>query len=736
MTLRDLRVWDGALLPEQVAAEMAAYGISSPPPPAPSPPPFDAALPAPLSPAEALEAARRASAGLRAATDVFGALALQGSLPGEAPLVFSTPRLHALLFRSTAASLRASNLSLPLSYASAPLAVALPPSLEVRNAYDGASIAEDAALDVALVAWGVELHGWRLGVAADAGAAAGVADASTLSNVSALVVRASSDGLAGSGSAGGGSALSLYAPLPAEPIGLSVPVGEEAWPRNSAAEGARQQQEEAALQGSLSAAMSAASGAASGADEQSDACYGAPLRTCNERGACVLGHCSCEAGYLGPNCTQHASCQQWRGGAYTADGCAVLSRGGGSMRCGCERIGSTSFAVLSTDAALPLPLEGCADSSALSFDAEAVLHVAGACLYAAPPPPLLTQHVVLLTSWPLCAAWLGLWIVFAMVCECLAAGRLASGAPDTRLAKPLVRPSSLVRRYALRLWYAHSWLWVFHPFDYTRRTSLRLNLPQVRPPSMPAEGHRLGSPCPSPNPPQVTMSPSLTTGAHHHGPRIPAQALLLSVAPLLLSWTLLEVSLGVAHDHRLATGDLSDMSASEAWIGDSPAGGALGWISLWQLSLLVAGVAALLREAVRAALLRANHHVHLAELRQAHGDDADGELRTVRTSNKSASWGTTVAHRLPPNTPVTTTEHHQRFLATTCGQLNPTGFCTDTPRRRRPPQIRLPVAAYLERRGAGEVSRGFFYSKEASRAKSRAVAKVNARAAANKVHLE
>ena len=369
VTLRDLRVWGGALLPEQVTAEVAAFGVSSPPPPAPSPPHFDSAQDgaqvAPLSPTDALETARAASVGLISSLEMFTALLLRGRLAGEPPLVLATPKLHVMALRATVASLRATNLTLPLSYApTTPLHVALPPRLQLRDAASGALVPEDTLVDVALVAWGMEMHGWRpgwrlgIGTLSDGPIASTLLNASTLSNVSMLSVRAVADG----------ARLSLHT-TDDEPISVSIPVAEAPWPLGSAAEGARmhslQEDEELLARARHSAALLRLSGGASSwASSSSTAvgsngttilsvavgtgttttsvaaepeCYGAPLNTCNERGACVYGHCVCEVGYVGANCTQRLSCAQWRQGAYSADGCKVLSRGQGAVVCSCTR---------------------------------------------------------------------------------------------------------------------------------------------------------------------------------------------------------------------------------------------------------------------------------------------------------------------------------------------------------------------------------------------------------------
>ena len=234
----------------------------------------------------------------------------------------------------------------------------------------------------------------------------------------------------------------------------------------------------------------------------------------------------------------------------------------------------SSWAVLRTDAAVPLSPAGCTDTAALTFDARAILHVSAACVYAAPPPPLGSTGLILLSAWPLVAGWLGLWTIFAMILECVTARRLERPQFDVRLGTRVLQPSSLWRRLVLkttlRLWYFHCLLWLLHPCDYTRRTRLSLSLPQ---------------------------------------------ALLLAVAPLLLAWTLLTLVLGIASELREAAGDVSDVTGSDHWLGELAGGGVLGGalnrVTLWHVALLVAALIALFRELLRTAILRANHQVHL-----------------------------------------------------------------------------------------------------------------------------
>ena len=166
---------------------MAASGASSPPPPPPSPPPLDSGAPPPPTPVQLFDLARLASSHVAHDFARFAKMMLPGRLPDEAPIRVRTEWLSALLLRTTLSRLRGATLTLPLGHAPVPLSVAIPTSASLRAATAGeaALVGAEEIVDVALISWGVDLHGWRLQRQGR--------HALALSNVSALSLRTARD---------------------------------------------------------------------------------------------------------------------------------------------------------------------------------------------------------------------------------------------------------------------------------------------------------------------------------------------------------------------------------------------------------------------------------------------------------------------------------------------------------------------------------------------------------------
>ena len=566
--LRDLRVWDGALTANQVHAELGATAISSPPPPPPSPPPFGNEQLPPLTREEAIESAKRASAELEASLDALAKLALQVMLPGQAPLLVTAGNIHALWMRTTVEALRSANLTMQLNYAPLPVEIVMPQSLALVDAASGMAIAEAEPVDVQFVAWGTDMQGWRLSAAARRQMSLTEGHiAPAVSNLTSLALC----------TAIGSRPLLANSQSATELIEITMPIGEDPWPVNSAARGAAQQQHEALE------AQQQQQTQPSSSDPQ--ACYGAPRHPCNDHGRCVRGMCLCDLSFVGENCTQRIICHQLHSEQFASAGCRVLARQGGTVRCGCKWL-STSFSVLKKDVAQTLPRVGCTDTEAWNFDVLAELHTNDACVYASPPPPIDASSFITVATWMLSASWMALWLLCAGVTECLAQDRHDAGRPDVRLQPPLLRPSTFARRLALRIWHSHSYLWPFHLWDFTQRTRHRLNA---------------------------------------------SQALLLTIAPILATWTGLLATLELCRWLRETNGIglLTDTSANALLLGNATAGGSLLKLALWHAALLVTAVSALLRETFRALLHRANWHVHMAELHASHEDQAGQQLHSM-----------------------------------------------------------------------------------------------------------
>ena len=146
---------------------MASAGVSSPPPPPPSPPPFHADEPEPPSTAELFAASRVASQDLVADYHTYAALQLEGIEPGEPPVNVDTPLIKSVTFRTIAASLPGSTLSLPLASTGAIIHVTIPQSSIVRELEHGSArswvlVPPSETVDVLLTSWGLDIHAWRL----------------------------------------------------------------------------------------------------------------------------------------------------------------------------------------------------------------------------------------------------------------------------------------------------------------------------------------------------------------------------------------------------------------------------------------------------------------------------------------------------------------------------------------------------------------------------------------------
>ena len=100
------------------------------------------------------------------------------------------------------------------------------------------------------------------------------------------------------------------------------------------------------------------------------------------------------------------------------------------------------------DVATPLPLVGCLDSTAASFQPLATLHEDSLCRYAPPSPPTTFYDLIGLLSMSLVSAWLALWALSAGIVQCIDITRRERGGDD--LTRPK-RPPAAARR-AAPLW--------------------------------------------------------------------------------------------------------------------------------------------------------------------------------------------------------------------------------------------------------------------------------------------
>ena len=544
--MSDVRIYDGVLTREMVLAEVASSGTSSPPPPPPSPPPYDASAPPPPTPAQLFDASRDASISISRDFGELMSMVLKGRQPGEPSLRVTTERLHALMQRTTIARLRGINLTLPLPHGSIPLSINMPPSANLQ-VMGQPPLPDDEVVDVGLVSWGLDLHGWRLHNASH--------PAYALSNVSSIILRRAADD----------QPLALSATNGAR-VEVRIPMSDQPWPYNAADDW-----------------TSPAHGEPSGAVEQ---CYGFPAHTCNDHGACVNGSCQCDLGYLPPNCTQRASCQQWQlstEGSFGADGCLLLHHSEGTAICSCVGI-SADLSVLREDATLPLPRIGCLDSTATTFDTVAVVHDEFLCSYAPPPPPPIFQDMIGVSSMYLTGTWLAAWIIAGGVVICFESARKASGRYDTIMPDPKYEPPiqltplrSAWRAFYRRLWRTHPLLWLFQLQHYTRRTRERINF---------------------------------------------VQAVFLLFAPIQFTWAIVAITL---HYGKTAHHDDPGIFGRD-WI----VGGYLSWLTPLQLALITGLLTSLFRVIVRGFLLRSNFRMHSYEVSLANGSTTSGPLRTAR----------------------------------------------------------------------------------------------------------
>ena len=189
-----VRLWDGPLTPELIAGQVAASGVGSPPPPPPSPPPWDSTQPDLLTSRQLFNATREASLSLANDFNIYARLTVDGRQPGEPPLLVTTDRLHALLYRTSTALIRGTTLNFTMPHTSMPLTVAIPPTIQLQATYQATSttnetsvhLDEDEAIDVFLISWGADIHGWRLEKPSNV--------AHVLSNVTSIVLQRASDG--------------------------------------------------------------------------------------------------------------------------------------------------------------------------------------------------------------------------------------------------------------------------------------------------------------------------------------------------------------------------------------------------------------------------------------------------------------------------------------------------------------------------------------------------------------
>ena len=225
-----------------------------------------------------------------------------------------------------------------------PLTVAIPPTIQLQATYQATSttnetsvhLDEDEAIDVFLISWGADIHGWRLEKPSNV--------AHVLSNVTSIILQRASDG----------------APLrlsESDRVEVRLPIGVEAWPRNAAAGDAS----------GSHAARQLGEEAGGGGNEQ---CYGFPLRTCNDHGTCLSGSCLCEHGYVAPNCTHLVNCQRWvpSEGRFSSNGCTLLRHSDGEAVCSCVGLAG-DLAVMMEDTRAAMPPVGCMDSMLSTFTA-------------------------------------------------------------------------------------------------------------------------------------------------------------------------------------------------------------------------------------------------------------------------------------------------------------------------------------------------------------------------------
>ena len=280
-------------------------------------------------------------------------------------------------------------------------------------------------------------------------------DGIRISNVSSLVIRAASDG----------RQLSLGRnDSCTERIQIDLPIGRSSWPNNDHTETGHAQ----GLQESPNT------------NSSDELCYGFPLHVCNDHGACIGGRCECDVGYLGDNCTYRATCQQWSvvSASYTSQGCVVLNTSASNVLCECDSVAS-DVAVLRQDVTVPLEVFGCLDTAALTFDPQADVHDQDGCAYASPPPPLILRDLIGFYCSFLATGWITLWLVTAMFVQAIDTYRIASGTRNFHIKPPRTIRTSLLRRWLRQLWFHHGFTWVLHPWDFTRHTRYRHNLPQA-----------------------------------------------------------------------------------------------------------------------------------------------------------------------------------------------------------------------------------------------------------------